>query len=267
MFAFPEVSMNGCFEEREEFYTRTISKAFAVFCESNAGKEELVQYSRINSDRVFVVPIFPGEVAGLKLGSTEVEAEIDKLGLKGKRFFFYPAQFWSHKNHYNLLAAFRILLQNDPGLQLVLSGSDKGNLSYIRQVVKEWGLETQVQLPGFLSIASVHSLYRRAVAMVMPSFLGPTNMPLLEAQAIGCPVICSNLKGHREMLGDNAFYIEPGDPLSIADAMEKVLRHPHGNTPAANAVFNIENTVRQVECSFLSLRSKRKAFGFNFDQY
>ena len=39
------------------------------------------------------------------------------------------------------------------------------------------------ELPG----EDVAPLYAGAVALVMPTFFGPTNIPVLEAWAVGCP--------------------------------------------------------------------------------
>src|SRR5918993_3985078 len=97
MFGFPEVTMNGVFETRDKYYSEWISKAFAIFCESNAGKEELIRYKPMNPDRVFVVPMFAGKIAALNVTTQEINSILDKYSLQPGRFFFYPAQFWSHK--------------------------------------------------------------------------------------------------------------------------------------------------------------------------
>jgi glycosyltransferase involved in cell wall biosynthesis len=266
MFCFPEVAMNGSLADRRNYFQTTLEKAFAVYCESEAGKGELIQYTNINEDRVFVVPIFPGKVASLTVSPSDQLQCLEKYGLSNKGYFFYPAQFWSHKNHYNLVLAFQKLNESHPGIKLLFTGSDKGNQEYIKAVVHDLGLQNNVIMPGFVPIEEIYSFYKHALALVMPTFLGPTNMPLLEAEALGCPVICSNLKGHREMLGEYACYVEPNDPQSIYKGMKDHLQ-PLQKKPRINEVFNISNTVKQIEASFLKLKSRRKTFGFNFKQY
>ena len=56
----------------------------------------------------------------------------------------------------------------------------------------------------------------------MATYNGPTNMPPLEAMELGCPVICSDLAGHHEELGDAAIYFDPENPSDIAKAMKTV---------------------------------------------
>ena len=57
----------------------------------------------------------------------------------------------------------------------------------------------------------------------MPSFLGPTNMPPMEARALNCPVLCSDHLGHKEQLGDGAIYFNPNSSDEIYDAMKRIL--------------------------------------------
>jgi len=45
--------------------------------------------------------------------------------------------------------------------------------------------------------------------MIMPTFFGPTNIPPLEAIAVGCPVAVSNIYGMPHQLGDAALYFNP----------------------------------------------------------
>ena len=268
MFAFPEVTMNGVFETRDKYYSEWISKAFAIFCESNAGKEELLRYKPMNPDRVFVVPMFAGKITALNVAPGEINSILSKYSLEAGRFFFYPAQFWSHKNHYGLLKAFRIFVDQNPGTKLVFTGSDKGNLSYIKSVINALKLDDEVIITGFVSNETLFAFYKTAISLVMPSYLGPTNLPLLEAQAIGCPVICNDFKGHREMLASgNNLFVKPGDHEELCNAMLSMYGGASPTDGMVNGVFNRENCMKSIENAFLSLTSARKLFGWNFKQY
>ena len=57
----------------------------------------------------------------------------------------------------------------------------------------------------------------------MPTYLGPTNIPLLEAREFDCPILCSNLTGHKEILGPAAIYFPPDNVEKISEAMRLVL--------------------------------------------
>ena len=51
----------------------------------------------------------------------------------------------------------------------------------------------------------------------MPTFFEPTNIPQLEAFALGCPVITSNIYGKPEQVGEAALLVNPHNPQEIAD--------------------------------------------------
>ncbi|PYS54816.1 MAG: glycosyltransferase family 1 protein, partial [Acidobacteria bacterium] len=62
--------------------------------------------------------------------------------------------------------------------------------------------------------------------LVMPTFFGPTNIPILEAWAFGCPVITSDIRGVREQAGDAALLADPRSPEMIAEAIREIWTDP-----------------------------------------
>jgi glycosyltransferase involved in cell wall biosynthesis len=84
------------------------------------------------------------------------------------------------------------------------------------------GLSDHVRFLGFVSQDDLVSLYRHALALTYVSFFGPENLPPLEAFALGCPVIASNVAGAHEQLGDAALLVDPKSPAEIAEAIKAV---------------------------------------------
>jgi glycosyltransferase involved in cell wall biosynthesis len=72
---------------------------------------------------------------------------------------------------------------------------------------------------GYVSDHELASLYRRATALVFPSWYEGFGLPVLEAMTLGCPVICSNGTSLDELGGNAAAYIDPANSGSIAEAM------------------------------------------------
>jgi len=184
MFAFPEATQDGNFEKREKYHRIELQKAFAIFTESETSIDELVFHERIDKARMFVLPLMPGKVVGMDVSLAMQSDILKKWSLENGQFYFYPAQFWAHKNHYALVHAFALVSQKNPNVKLVLSGSDKGNKKYIEKLVSKLNLSEKVLFVGFISDEEVFALYKNAIAVVMPTLLGPTNMPLLEAHAV-----------------------------------------------------------------------------------
>lgn len=219
-YAFPELMWDGkSYEIRENFYRNILPKALMVFCESKTGLEELTKYTNIGEHKLRILPMFGGSVTHQILSDEEGTSILNKYGLEKRKYYFYPAQFWAHKNHRNLVRAFAKAKEVCHELKLVLCGSDKGNKFYIENIVAECGVQNDVVFLGFVSIKELYCMYKYSTGLVMASYFGPTNMPPIEAMEIGCPVACSNLGGHHEILGDAAVYFDANDLGSMVDGL------------------------------------------------
>ena len=138
-------------------------------------------------------------------------------------YIFYPAQFWSHKNHVRILRAILHLKQKyNLRLPVVFAGSDQGNESYIRQLVQTLQLDDQVFFLCHVSRPALRALYQNAFVLCYPSFFGPLNLPPLEAFALGCPVIAADIPGAKQELGDAAMLVNPANEFEIAEALKSV---------------------------------------------
>lgn len=256
-YSFPELCKKNLFEKRDHFYMDVLPKALMVVCESESGKKELMSYTNLGAHMIRVMPIFAGGVSSLEVTDKEMDEILDSLGVVKLSYYYYPAQFWAHKNHIGLLRAFKkFVKEKNPDFRLVLSGSDKGNLSYIKKCVEEMGLNGQVIFLGFVSEKKVYTLYKNAVCLIMASHFGPTNMPPIEAMEIGCPVACSDLSGHREILGDSAVYFDSFDYLSIYDSMVEIYEHRELymtkiNKKKHSTIFNSSYAVACLDKIFL----------------
>lgn len=215
---FPEVSSEWRWEYRELFLQRHLRRAMAVITGTAVGKAELVSFYRLPEDRVHILP-HPTPSFALTAPVADDARTIEKFKL-GKGYLLYPAQFWAHKNHVNLLLAMKSLSDGGhlvPDIALV--GSDKGNRAFIEGKTVGLGLADKVRFLGFVTTQELVALYRQAGMLVYPSFSGPENLPPLEAFALGCPVVASDFPGSREQLGDAALLFDPKDPDAMAQAI------------------------------------------------
>jgi glycosyltransferase involved in cell wall biosynthesis len=222
---FPEVSTTGwTWEDRERAFATNLPRASRIITGTQTGKSEIVAFYRVSPENVIVIPM-PVAVAEHRTdGGGHINVR-EKYGLK-RDFIFYPAQFWPHKNHVNLLLALDFLKGcSGVELDLVLTGSDKGNLNHVSHTVAALGLTSQALVLGFVPKADLYELYREAVSLTFPSFFGPDNIPPLEAFALGCPVLAAAVPGSEEQLGNAALFFDPADPTDIARAIMNVHRN------------------------------------------
>ncbi len=221
---FKEVSANGRWEEREYIYTNIAKKSFGMFVDSQVGKEDLLNSYETTEKQIIILPYIPADYLNPNISSEKIIKIKKKLRLPDK-YIFYPAKFWSHKNHLNLIEAIRILKLKGKMVNLVLTGNTKAEFTTypkITNLIDEYGLGDQVKHMGYLDYDELSSVYKLSQAMVMPSFFGPTNLPILEAWVMGTPAITSNIRGCRDQLGKAGLLINPWDPRDIALKIERI---------------------------------------------
>jgi glycosyltransferase involved in cell wall biosynthesis len=228
---FPEVVALGEFERREYYFRNACRYATTLLVESDTGREDLLNFygdTGVLSDHVIVLPMLPAITLALNGSEDDSKRVRQRYGLSGD-YLFYPAQFWPHKNHLRLIQALHHLREGC-GLTptLVLGGSHSGTLRHrtfvtAMQTARRLGVHKQVRYLGFIPDQDMSGLYREAVGLVMPTFFGPTNIPVLEAFALGCPVVTSDIRGIREQTNGAAILVNPRDPEAIADGLRRLL--------------------------------------------
>lgn len=218
MLEFPEVSFNGEFVNREGLYQTILKKSVAIITDSNHGKRNIIKYYNIDNNRIYPVSFKPSN-------SVMLENLVD---IKNKYhidcpYIYYPAQFWAHKNHIYIIDALRELKNDGIIVKAIFSGSDKGNLKMVLDYAHKKGVGHLIQYIGFVPNEDVYSLYKNAVALVMPSYFGPTNIPPLEAFFVGIPVIYSDFDFFREQTKDAVLYCDLNQPKILAEQINLLL--------------------------------------------
>jgi len=220
---FPEVSLFGEFERREQLYGDATRRAIAVITDSEDGRKLVSEQYRVPLSRIFTAPfLMSSRVAGF-VPDEAVASEVRKRYGLSDPYIFYPAQFWAHKNHRYIVAALRVLRERYGWApQAVFCGSDKGALGAVRRYAELAGVSDLVNYCGFVPDEHIPYLYVGALALVMPTYFGPTNIPPAEAVRLGVPVCYSDLPGFREQMGKAARYIDLADPASLAQALQRI---------------------------------------------
>jgi glycosyltransferase involved in cell wall biosynthesis len=214
---FPEVGRPDIYNLRDYHFKKMIKASAVILVDSEVGKEDVINFYNTDRNKIIVLPYLAPNYLNRNLSSEDASQLLSTLSLP-KDFVFYPAQFWPHKNHLNIVKALKYLKDKGEIVNVVLSGSKKeewGMFEQMMSYVKEHGLEKQVYYVGYVDNATMSALYKCARALIMPTFFGPTNIPVLEAWVMGCPVIYSNIRGCREQLGDAGLLIDPQDPEDI----------------------------------------------------
>jgi glycosyltransferase involved in cell wall biosynthesis len=147
-----------------------------------------------------------------------------------QRYFFYPAQFWSHKNHALIVRALKLIAEETGEIvPVVFCGAYwtylmAVNFKDVMTLSAKLGMGDRIFYLGPVPDEDMAALYTLSVGLVMPTFFGPTNIPPLEAWHFGRPVITSDIEGLREQSGDASLFVDPRSPQALAEAMTRLWR-------------------------------------------
>jgi len=222
---FPEVRCYREFEKREKYYRTILTKSVAILTDSQLGKANILNRYGVDNYRVHVMPFQPAQftqISNHEYASGYIDIQ-HKYNLSVP-YIFYPAQFWAHKNHVYILEGLKAL-ESKYGIEIgaIFSGTDKGNQTYVESRVSAFGLDDRIRFPGFVPNNDMPYLYRQSLALVMPTYFGPTNLPPLEAFSLGVPVLYSDKTGLREQVDNAALLVDLNDPCSMADMLHKII--------------------------------------------
>ena len=249
---FPEVRNFGKFIRREWVFQNTLKRAFIVMVDSEELAIKINLRYGIDRDRIVNMPFSPSPFLNETKASDS--ADILKLYKLDYGYFFYPAQFWAHKNHYRIIEAVKFLHQEGTQCRVVFVGGDKGNYDFLDRLIRGYGLGKHVQSLGFLPAEHMRALYENCQAVIMPTYFGSTNLPPLEAWLMGKPLIYSKICS--EQAGNAALLIDPDDTNSVADAMKSMLDESISKKYIKNGYERLKqiSTMRKISESNLSAK-------------
>jgi glycosyltransferase involved in cell wall biosynthesis len=215
---FPEVREFGELLGREAFLRNALPPAALVVADSDELIDRMVARYGIEKERIIAIPFLHAPSLAEE-HAVDTASVLKKYGLS-EGYYFYPAQFWAHKNHVRILQATAMLQQRDRNAEVVFAGGDQGNLAYVKKVAESLGISARVRFLGFVPHEDLRGLYEGCAAVVMLTYFGPTNLPPLEAWTVGRPLVYpAHLSGQA---GDAALLVDVDDAGALAAAMKKV---------------------------------------------
>lgn len=213
--ALPELLGNGL----KRFYARQLieratAQAAAIFCVSEFTRTELRNRLDVHCAKLHVTPI------GLDSGwpaAAPPHRELDR-----SPYVLFVGNVKSNKNIGLLLQAFRNVADRVP-FRLVLAGRMAGLGTVDEAVVRHArSFGDRVRFTGEVADAELQGLYAGASALCMPSKYEGFGLPLLEAMALGCPVLCSTSGSLPEVAGDAALFFSANSVAELAACLLRV---------------------------------------------
>jgi glycosyltransferase involved in cell wall biosynthesis len=194
-----------------------------IFTET--ARRDLVRYTGVAPDKVAVVPHgLPSEVwaAAEAVGP----GGPGRIGLEltgGRPYILYVSATYGYKNHLRLIRAFAAFKRQTglPHALLLVGAEVHVPYATLRREAEAAGVGADVIIAGRVKAAAL--LYLDAALAVVPTLYETFGYPILEALALGCPLVTSNLGSMAELAADAALLADPHDEASLAAALARAL--------------------------------------------
>jgi len=227
--------ISGGYEYQNRIINFSVEKAFKIIVFTEKNKKDLYELYGCRKEKIVIqnlTPILPNIYKRNK--NKDYLKIFNNLNLNSNfKWFFYPAQFWPHKNHRYLLDVMKELNKNNnQNIGFVFCGPDKGNLSFINEIIKEENLSDHIKILGFINDEEIISLYLNCAAVIVPTLLGRSSLPLLESLFFKKKIFYSS-----GVLDDKLKnYVEEFDLDNPSDLSIKLLNYINKNESKFNEI-------------------------------
>ena len=174
---------------RNVIYQNSANSADFIIASSKTMKKEFVSFMRLKANKIILINEGVDKNFTLKVKNKKIE----------KKYFFYPAQFWIHKNHIQLIKEFtKFKVKTKSKIRLYLCGKRKKYFTKVEKYIKSNKIKDVIYL-GELSSNELKKYYNNCEAVVMPSLYESSSLVILEAISNKKIVIASNIGPNKEL--------------------------------------------------------------------
>jgi glycosyltransferase involved in cell wall biosynthesis len=218
---------------------RLLGKADAMIVVSQSLLPDIVQFGHSVREKAQVIPnaVDPSWFERPALEAVEEE-----------RHILFVGRFHVIKGVDILLRAWSLLQRQAPNITLWLVGAGR-ELESLMSLSEQLGISKSVRFKGSKTQAELHTLYRRARVVVLPSRNEGLPRVALEAGACGAICVATRAGGTPEVIQDEitGFLVDPESPEALAQGMLRALRlpEPERQRMSAAAQAHIQQHFRQ----------------------
>lgn len=199
-------------DKTSEYKRLLVKKATMIIAVSENTKKDLIDLFGIDESKIEVV--YHGNSM---LPKSDLKINIDIP----KNYILFVGLRDGYKNFNRFIRAVSSLLIKNKELFVVCAGGGKFRIDE-RALLEQLDISKQV-VQYDVNDNILAYLYKNASVFVFPSLYEGFGIPVLEAFASNCPLVCSNTSSLPEIAGEGAIYFDPYSEDSIKNAIIKVL--------------------------------------------
>lgn len=195
----------------------------AIIAISNSTKNDIVRHYPFASKKVYVTHLaYDKERFNLNISKEDVRRIREKYHIVGD-YILFLSTLKPGKNVEGLLEAFKMVNSQWPMVKLVIAGKKGWLYEPIFKKVKELEIEKDIIFTDFVPEEDKPALFAGAKVFVLPSFWEGFGLDVLNAMAVGTPVVASNAGSLPEVVREAGVLVSPESIESIAAGIKKVL--------------------------------------------
>jgi glycosyltransferase involved in cell wall biosynthesis len=201
---------------------RVFRSADKIIALSDSYKELLEKSFNIDPDKIAVIP--PGIDEDFPVLRHEPEDMRNRYRIPGNRVVVCVGRLSPEKGLDYLLRAFRTVVDRLPDASLLIVG-DGPLTNQLEYLSRELRLESHIKFAGRLSHEEISSVLAIADVVVLPSIIEGLPIVLLEAMAMGKPVVASRVGGIPEVVvdGESGILVAARNVRELTDALLSIL--------------------------------------------
>ena len=192
---------------------------------SEATKNYLVELFPFLREKVIVIHSGIAEEWFEEIDDVQDRRVTERLALP-ERYILYEGTCRPSKNLKNMLRGFYSLSrrrQDFQNIYLLLALHDDGYLKDVKQLIEETHLSEQVRIITGLRSDELKVLYKKALLLFFVTKYEGFGFPVLQAQAVGTPVLASTSAALPEVGRDAALFVDPDNPGEITNELQRLL--------------------------------------------
>jgi glycosyltransferase involved in cell wall biosynthesis len=215
------------------FYNSVMTRGDLVIANSEYTKEHILRHYRVAASRLVAIPrgadvelfnrakVLAPDIAAMRASWSLAPQD-------ARCVVIAPARLTRWKGQLILIEAAKLIEARRPGaLKIILAGDAQGRASYLQELnaaIAAAGLQETVAIVGHVDKMPT-ALAASDIAVFPVTEPEAFGRGAVEAQAMGVPVIASNLGGFTETIveGETGLLVPPGVAIALAAALERVI--------------------------------------------
>lgn len=209
-----------------QFYLwQTRKQADLVITVSSYSAKVITKHLGIAEQRIRVIHEAADPLFQSSFNSQWQNERLAYYALNHRPYLFYVGGMEERKNLDLVIHALK-RIENRSKLVLVLAGGVKSDWEKLQTIADQKNLGNRIRFLGRIPDSDLPALYSGAMAMVYPSYSEGFGLQLVEAMAVGCPVLASSATSLPEVLGQGGVLFSPENASELAGLIDRLEHEP-----------------------------------------